>query len=358
METIHKICNQSSIDMNLINDNSVDLVVTSPPYPMVEMWDECFKLQSDFIEQAFEKKMYNQAWLEMHYVLEKVWKEVVRVVKPGGFVCINIGDATRTFEDTFQLFSNHSKIIQYFIQNGFVCLPDILWRKRTNAPNKFMGSGMYPAGAYVTFEHENILIFRKGGKRTFTEEEKKIRQESAYFYNERNIWFSDVWEVMGTTQKGIKGSRERSGAYPLEIPYRLINMYSIKGDTVLDPFGGLGTTLIASILSERNSVSFEIDKSLCEYMISRVLDEQNWDKRITERLNNQGLHIQSEKEKGKDKFYFNSFLDREVKTKQEMKIAFNVPYKCSIENSSNIRIWYKDYFHKIKEKEMLLCGQI
>ena len=358
METIHKICNQSSIDMNLINDNSVDLVVTSPPYPMVEMWDECFKLQSDFIKQAFEQKMYNQAWLEMHYVLEKVWKEVVRVVKPGGFVCINIGDATRTFEDTFQLFSNHSKIIQYFIQNGFVCLPDILWRKRTNAPNKFMGSGMYPAGAYVTFEHENILIFRKGGKRTFTEEEKKIRQESAYFYNERNVWFSDVWEVMGTTQKGVKGSRERSGAYPLEIPYRLINMYSIKGDIVLDPFGGLGTTLIASILSERNSVSFEIDKSLCEYMISRVLEEQNWDKRITERLNNQGLHIQSEKEKGKDKFYFNSFLDREVKTKQEMKIALNVPYKCSIENSSNIRIWYKDYFNKIKEKEMLLCGQI
>jgi DNA modification methylase len=192
METIHKIFNKSSIDMSEIADNSVNLVVTSPPYPMVEMWDECFKSQSTFVEQAFDKEMYNQAWLEMHYVLDKVWKEVVRVVKPGGFVCINIGDATRTFNGEFQLFSNHSKIIQYFIENGFVCLPDILWRKRTNAPNKFMGSGMYPAGAYVTFEHENILIFRKGGKRTFTEEEKKIRQESAYFYNERNLWFSDV----------------------------------------------------------------------------------------------------------------------------------------------------------------------
>ena len=354
METIHKIINDTSVDMSVLNDNSVDLVVTSPPYPMVEMWDECFKYQSDFVEQAFEKNMYNQAWLEMHYVLDKVWKEIVRVVKPGGFVCINIGDATRTFDGNFQLFSNHSRIIQYFIQNGFVCLPDILWRKRTNAPNKFMGSGMYPAGAYVTFEHENILIFRKGGKRTFTEEDKKIRQESAYFYNERNIWFSDVWEVMGTTQKGVKGSRERSGAYPLEIPYRLINMYSIKGDTVLDPFGGLGTTLMASILSQRNSISFEIDKSLCEYMISRVLDETNWEKRIAERLDNQELHIKSEKEKGKDKFYFNESLNRDVKTKQEMKIVLNVPYKCSIENNLNteIKVWYKDYFYRIKEKEM------
>ena len=119
METIHKIFNKSSIDMSEIADNSVNLVVTSPPYPMVEMWDECFKSQSDFIVQAFEKKMYYQAWLEMHYVLDKVWKEVVRVVKPGGFVCINIGDATRTFDGEFQLFSNHSKIIQYFINIFF-----------------------------------------------------------------------------------------------------------------------------------------------------------------------------------------------------------------------------------------------
>ena len=173
IETLHKVYNQSSVDMKVIKDDSVDLVVTSPPYPMVEMWDDCFKFQSIFVEQAFEKKMYYQAWIEMHNILEKVWKEIVRVVKPGGFVCINIGDATRTFDGNFQLFSNHSRIIQYFISNGFVCLPDILWRKRTNAPNKFMGSGMYPAGAYVTFEHENILIFRKGGKRLFSEEEKK-----------------------------------------------------------------------------------------------------------------------------------------------------------------------------------------
>ena len=323
MNTIHKVYNQSSVDMKVIKDDSVDLVVTSPPYPMVEMWDECFKSQNIFIEQAFEKKMYYQAWIEMHNILEKVWKEIVRVVKPGGFVCINIGDATRTFDGNFQLFSNHSRIIQYFISNGFVCLPDILWRKRTNAPNKFMGSGMYPAGAYVTFEHENILIFRKGEKRLFSEEEKKIRQESAYFYNERNMWFSDVWDILGVSQKGIKGSRERSGSYPLEVPYRLINMYSIKGDTVLDPFGGLGTTMLAAVIAGRNSLNFEIDKSLCEYMKERVLSEKDINSRIQERLKTQEVHILSEKEKGKNKFYFNDNLKREVKTKQEQKIKFD-----------------------------------
>ncbi len=201
-----------------------------------------------------------------------------------------------------------------------------------------MGSGMYPAGAYVTFEHENILIFRKGGKRTFTEEEKKIRQESAYFYNERNLWFSDVWEVMGTTQKGVKGSRERSGAYPLEIPYRLINMYSIQGDTVLDPFGGLGTTLIASVINGRNSISYEIDKYLCDFMLSRLTNTENMNKMVLDRLKAQELHIKSEKEKGKDKFYLNVNLDREVKTKQEQNIK--MLYVDTIEVSDDVKVKY------------------
>lgn len=307
--------------MGNIADSSVDLVVTSPPYPMVEMWDTCFITQDGEIESLFGRELYLDAWFKMHNILNSVWKEVVRVVKPGGFVCINIGDATRTLKGNFQLFSNHSQVINYFINNGFCCLPDILWRKRTNAPNKFMGSGMYPSGAYVTFEHENILIFRKGVKRVFSEEEKKIRQQSAYFYNERNLWFSDLWEVMGVTQRGVKGSRERSASYPLEVPYRLINMYSMQGDLVLDPFAGLGVTLMASIMTGRNSVNYEIDKTLCEHICKKVVEEDNWNRELDKRLENQKLHMKTEKEKGK-KSYYNPYLDIEVKTKQEMKIKF------------------------------------
>ena len=193
----------------------------------------------------------------MHNMLNDVWKECDRVLKDGGFVCINIGDATRTINNKFQLYPNHAKIIEFFSSIGYSVLPDIHWHKQSNAPNKFMGSGMYPAGAYVTYEHEYILIFRKGNKRTFQRQEKYLRQKSAYFWEERNIWFSDLWNIKGTMQRMSGASkivRNRNASFPLEIPYRLINMYSIEGDTVLDPFFGLGTTGIASIISNRNSI--------------------------------------------------------------------------------------------------------
>lgn len=319
MKTIHKVYNNSSQNMQYIKDESVDLVVTSPPYPGVEMWDECFSSQSEIIRKSIENGIYLRAWQEMHKILDNVWSEVIRVVKPGGLVCINIGDATRTINDVFQLYSNHSRIIEYFVNNGFVCLPDILWRKRTNSPNKFMGSGMLPAGAYVTLEHEYILVFRKGGKRVFSKEEKDIRQRSAYFYSERNEWFSDVWELMGVSQKGVKGSRERNASYPIEIPYRLINMYSIQGDVVLDPFGGLGTTMLAAIILGRNSLSVEIDKVLCEYMKDRAITFEDYDTYYNDRINKQEKFIRNEVDKGKD-LYYNENMKLSVKTRQEQKL--------------------------------------
>lgn len=139
----------------------------------------------------------------MHQELDKVWKESFRVIKPGGFLCINIGDATRTINGKFTLYNNHSRITKACIDFGFVGLPNIIWRKQTNAPNKFMGSGMLPCGAYVTLEHEWILIFRKGDKRIFkSANEKLVRMKSSFFWEERNVWFQ---------MYGI--SRERSRIY-------------------------------------------------------------------------------------------------------------------------------------------------
>lgn len=266
MQTTHQIHIGLAQRMDAIADASVDLIVTSPPYPMVEMWDEGMGIQNPAITNAIARHDGAAAFGLMHTELDKVWDEVCRVTKPSAFVCINIGDATRTINGGFQLFSNHSRIIQHFLQKGFCCLPPILWRKPTNAPNKFMGSGMLPAGAYVTLEHEYILVFRKGGKRVFKSElEKAKRQQSAFFWEERNQWFSDLWEIRGTGQKLLnKNSRERSGAYPFEIPYRLINMYSVKGDVVLDPFLGTGTTSLAALAAGRNSIGYEMDGTLSE----------------------------------------------------------------------------------------------
>lgn len=261
INTTHSIIIGAAQNMEQLKDNSIELVVTSPPYPMIEMWDEIMAKQNPEVQTALDKNDGAKAFELMHLELDKVWAEVERVLIPGGFACINIGDSTRTINGEFALYPSHSRIISAFQKLGVPNLPNILWRKQTNAPNKFMGSGMLPSGAYVTLEHEWVLIFRKGSKRQFkTESEKLRRKESSFFWEERNVWFSDLWDLKGTKQKiDNSETRKRSAAYPFELPYRLINMYSLQGDTVLDPFLGTGTTSLAAIASNRNSVGYEID---------------------------------------------------------------------------------------------------
>jgi hypothetical protein len=200
----------------------------------------------------------------MHRLLDPVWESVYRVLIPGGIACVNIGDATRTLKDAFALYPNHARILAKALELGFSALPLILWRKTTNAPNKFMGSGMLAPGAYVTLEHEYILILRKGGKRLFSPDQAEQRRQSAFFWEERNQWFSDVWvNLIGARQELTAAvSRNRSAAFPFEVPYRLISMFSVKNDTVLDPFVGTGTTCWAAMACGRNSIGYEVDKTL------------------------------------------------------------------------------------------------
>lgn len=321
MQTAQTIINANANRMNMIPDKSVALIVTSPPYPMIEMWDEIFIKQNYAIADDLQNNPY-EAFNKMHKILDEVWKECERVLIDGGFACINIGDATRTFNDKFQLFSNHTKIIESFLNLGFTVLPDIHWRKQTNSPNKFMGSGMYPAGAYVTYEHEYILIFRKGNKRIFDKNSKVARQESAYFWEERNIWFSDLWDVKGTKQYMINGDRERNGSYPIEIPYRLINMYSTYGDIVLDPFAGLGTTNLACMLTGRDGIGIEISYDIKTLALERLMntDIEMANKCINRRIATHNEFINSLSEDKKEKCYKNANHDFMVKTKQEQKM--------------------------------------
>jgi DNA modification methylase len=203
----------------------------------------------------------------MHRLLDQVWTELFRVLRPGGLACINIGDATRTLQGEFQLWPNHARVLTALTRLGFLMLPDILWRKPTNAPDKFMGSGMLPAGAYVTYEHEYILIARKGSRRVFASAaEKEQRRESAYFWEERNLWFSDLWsDLKGVAQElEAEEARRRSGAFPFELAHRLICMFSLRGDAVLDPFLGTGTTLLAAAAAGRNAVGVELNPACCQ----------------------------------------------------------------------------------------------
>ena len=273
MKTTHRIVFENSKNMEDIPSESVDLVSTSPPYPMIEMWDEVFAAQNPDIRETLSRSEGPDAFELMHKELDLVWNEVYRILKKGAIACINIGDATRTIGGNFVLYQNHSRIVTYLLKLGFSSLPVIVWRKQTNAPNKFMGSGMLPPGAYVTLENEFILILRKGLMREFkSADQKRTRRESAFFWEERNVWFSDIWfDLKGTGQDlNNNNIRFRSGAYPFELAYRLINMFSVKSDTVLDPFLGTGTTTLAAIASCRNSVGFELEPNFREVIASGV----------------------------------------------------------------------------------------
>jgi len=351
-QTDHKILFSDARSLSTIEDESIHLVVTSPPYPMIEMWDELYKELNPEIAGLLENGDGNAAFELMHRELDKVWKELFRVTKPGGFVCINIGDATRSLKDRFRMYSNHARTISYCIELGFDNLPLILWRKQTNAPNKFMGSGVLPAGAYVTLEHEHILIFRKDGKRAFnSQEEKYNRKESCFFWEERNVWFSDTWDFKGTKQdihQDIEG-RKRSAAYPFELAHRLVNMYSVKGDTVLDPFLGMGTTTFAAMGLGRNSIGVEIEESF-----KKILIKDNFGYLVTwlnqhsqNRLNKHDIFVKKrEGEKGPLK-HKNEFYGFPVVSGQESEMYLNPLLSISCDTERNeIAVDYKD--EKIK----------
>ena len=327
MHTQHQIYFQDSKNMEALGDETADLVVTSPPYPMIEMWDAMFASQNAEIGNALTRGDGPMAFELMHRELDAVWHEVRRVLKQSGIVCVNVGDAARSLDSRFMLYPNHSRIINQFLKLGFEVLPAVLWRKQTNAPNKFMGSGMLPPGAYVTLEHEYILVLRKGPKREFKRDaEKQNRRESAFFWEERNTWFSDVWmDIKGTSQYlADRAARLRSAAFPFEIPYRLINMFSVKGDVVVDPFFGVGTTMWAAMAAGRNCVGYEIEEGLRNeiYAITASLIEYAND-RIKIRIQ---AHLDSveQNQHPQEAFkYTNSHYHFPVKTRQEVDLFIN-----------------------------------
>lgn len=332
MQTSHQITFGDARRMIDVADQSIDLVVTSPPYPMIQMWDKLFSSLDPAVGVALEQQQGPAAFELMHTVLDPVWQEIHRVLKPGAIACINIGDAVRTVGNDFHIYPNHVRVVSRMLSIGCQPLPEILWRKPTNAPNKFMGSGMMPPGAYVTLEHEHILIFRKGSKRSFAGKEAERRRESAYFWEERNEWFSDIWaDLPGVTQDlGNRGVRKRSAAYPFELPFRLINMFSVAGDVVLDPFLGVGTTMAGAMVCGRSCIGFELDPALgppARKMISAMVSSGN--RRLEDRLKRHLEFVQKKIKEGHKFKHLNEFYRFPVMTRQESALIIRRPISVS-----------------------------
>jgi len=241
----HRVIFGDSRRMPELADASVDLVVTSPPY-----W--CIK---DYEHEG--QIGHNQTYEEYLADLRSVIAECHRVLRPGCRAAVNIGDqylrATEHGRYRVQPIPADLSVIGREI--GFDFMGNIIWQKtsttRTTGGGTWMGSVYYPKDGHVTYEHEYILLFRKRGRWRRPTPEQKAK--SRLTQQQRSAWFRGMWRLKPEKQD------EHVAMFPVELPRRLIKMYSFHGETVLDPFLGSGTTTLAAMMEGRDSVGYEIN---------------------------------------------------------------------------------------------------
>jgi site-specific DNA-methyltransferase (adenine-specific) len=245
---LDKIFCKSSENMEELPDNSVHLMVTSPPYNVGKEYDRNLTLK------------------EYREFLKKVWKEVFRVLVPGGRACINIANLGRK-----PYIPLHAFIVEDMIDLGFLMRGEIIWNKASSAsPSTAWGSWLSAANPTLRDIHEYILVFSKG---SFTR--KNIgRRKSTISKREFLEFTKSIWTFPAVSAKEIG----HPAPFPVELPYRLIQLYTFEGEVVLDPFMGSGQTAIAAIKTGRHFVGYEIEEkyvSLANQRIKEFLSNFN-----------------------------------------------------------------------------------
>lgn len=258
MPTQHLLINGDSRNMSQIPNESVHLIVTSPPY---------WQLKDYGIENQIGFNDTYEAYINN---LNIVWNECFRILKPGCRLCINIGDqfARTVYYGRYKVISIHSEIIRFCETVGFDYMGSIIWQKptsiHTTGGQKIMGSYPYPRGGIIKIDFEYILLFRKLGKAPTPSQ--KTKEASALTLEEWNEYFSSHWTFNGAKQD------RHIAVFPEELPKRLIKMFSFVGDTICDPFMGSGTTALAAANLERNSVGYEINKDFRVFYKEKVIN--------------------------------------------------------------------------------------
>lgn len=265
-ETTHKIRVGDARNLKGIADQSVHLVVTSPPY---------FNLKSYATEASGRQLGRLDDYDCFLDELDRAWSECERVLVPGGRVCCVIGDILipRKIDGRHRVLPLPSDIQARSRFLGLDNLTPILWFKIGNRTNEAGGGSSgyygkpYQPGAIIKNDHEHILLLRKpGGYRTTPMLQKAL---SMLQRDEMDAWMRPVWS-------DIKGASLRAGhpaPYPPELAERLIRMFSFAGDTILDPFAGSGSTGVAAIRAGRNSISVEIERTYVAAAESRIAAE-------------------------------------------------------------------------------------
>ena len=259
--THHTIVEGDSRDLSFIEDESIHLVVTSPPYWILKRYNE-LEGQLGHVED------YEEFIAQLGFV----WSECYRVLVPGGRLVCVVGDVClprRTF-GRHLVMPLHSDISVSCRKIGFDNLNPIIWHKISNASYevengaRFYGKPYEPNGI-IKNDIEFILMQRKpGGYRKPTDEQ---REKSIISKSDYDKWFQQIWTITGASRKG------HPAPYPFDLAYRLVRMFSFWSDTVLDPFLGTGTTSVAAMQCGRNSIGVELDSMYCTMAQRRMEDE-------------------------------------------------------------------------------------
>jgi len=269
--TLHRLINGDARDLSFLEDESVHLVITSPPY-----WN--LKRYQENPDQLGHIDDYEAFLAE----LEKVWRHCLRVLVPGGRLVCVVGDVCVARRDFGRhlVFPLHADICVLCRRLGFDNLNPIIWHKIANASyevtngSKFLGKP-YEPNAIIKNDMEFILMQRKpGGYRKPTEAQ---RDASRISKGEFDRWFQQIWNITGASTK------HHPAPFPLELATRLVRMFSFTGDTVLDPFCGSGTTMVAAMRNGRSSIGVEIEPEYCR-MAARYLKAENSDLFTTSKL--------------------------------------------------------------------------
>ncbi|MGA1820841.1 MAG: DNA methyltransferase [Thermoplasmatota archaeon] len=234
-----------SRDMRELEDGSVQLMVTSPPYWHIK-------------DYGTENQLgYGQSLHEYLKDLYRVWKEVHRVLEPGRRACINIGDQfTRASQyGRYKVVPIHAEIILQMEGIGFDFMGSVIWNKRTSMRTSggatIMGSYPYPPNGIIEIDYEHIMVFKKPGKARKLE--AGLKESSKLSKEEWKEFHISHWSFGGARQVG------HEAMFPEELPSRLVRMFSLEGETVLDPFLGSGTTALASNRHGRNFAGYEVN---------------------------------------------------------------------------------------------------
>ena len=228
------IFQHSSEEMKELPDHSVHLMVTSPPYNVGKEYDENLTLE------------------EYLAFLRRVWTETYRVLVPGGRACINIANLGRK-----PYIPLNSYIAKEMIDLGFLMRGEIIWNKAASASTSTAwGSWQSASNPTLRDTHEYILVFSKG---TFKRE--KIEGRESTISKEEFLEFTkSVWDFMSESAKKIG----HPAPFPVELPYRLIQLYTYSNEVVLDPFMGSGQTALAALKSGRRYLGYEVNE---EYLM-------------------------------------------------------------------------------------------